>query len=93
MESKKLIDFSEALRMVKEGKKIARIGWNGKGMFVYYVPAGNFASYTEIGKSLQDENGLVHYNPYFAIKTVTGNVSTWVPSVNDCLAEDWYVEE
>jgi hypothetical protein len=34
-----------------------------------------------------------HYNPYLAIKTVQGSVSTWVPSINDVLAEDWEVVE
>ena len=29
------------------------------------------------------------YNAYMAIKNVDGAVSTWVPSVNDCLATDW----
>ena len=85
------MNFSEALSEVKAGKKIARKGWNGKGMFVYYVPAGNFESYTEIGASIADENSLVHYNPYLAIKNVDNTVSTWVPSINDCLAEDWYI--
>lgn len=36
-----------------------------------------------------DDDGMVQYNPYLAIKTVTGAVSTWVPSINDCLAEYW----
>lgn len=27
--------FGEALEAVKEGKLIARSGWNGKGMFVF----------------------------------------------------------
>jgi hypothetical protein len=32
---------------------------------------------------------MVEYEPYLAIKNVKGTVSTWVPSINDCLAEDW----
>lgn len=84
-------DFGEALKALKSGKKLARTGWNGKGMFVYLVPTGAYAPCTDIAKSLVNEDGLVEYNPYFAIKTVTGKVSTWVPSVNDCLADDWYI--
>lgn len=87
------MNFGQAIEALKNSKKVARKGWNGKGMFVYYVPAGNFKSYTEIGKSIADKDDLVHYNPYFAIKNVNDTVSTWVPSVNDCLAEDWYVVE
>lgn len=30
-------------------------------------------------------------NAHFIIKNVNHTKSTWVPSVNDCLAEDWYV--
>ena len=30
------MDFSDALKNVKTGKKIFRLGWNGKGMFVVY---------------------------------------------------------
>ena len=86
-------DFGEAIRRLKAGKKVARNGWNGKGMFVYYVPANKYKSCTPIGDSIADENGDVSYEPYFAIKNVKGTVSTWVPSINDCIAEDWVVVE
>ena len=33
------VDFGAALEAVKEGKLIAREGWNGKGMFVFQRPA------------------------------------------------------
>lgn len=87
------MNFGQAIEALKNSKKVARKGWNGKGMFVYYVPDGNFKSYTEIGKSIADGDDLVHCSPYFAIKNVNETVSTWVPSINDCLAEDWYVVE
>jgi hypothetical protein len=60
-------------------------------MFVYYVPANKYKSITKIGDSIADKQGMVEYEPYFAIKNVKGTVSTWVPSVNDCLADDWYI--
>jgi hypothetical protein len=82
--------FGAAVENIKRGKKIARAGWNGRGMFVYYVPGGDFKSMTDVAKSLGD---TVHYNPYMAIKNVNGTVSTWVPSVNDVLSEDWCVVE
>lgn len=34
--------FGEAIEAAKMGKKIARAGWNGKGMFLYYVPAAAY---------------------------------------------------
>lgn len=90
-EEVKEFTFGDAIDLVKEGKKIARKGWNGKGMFVYYIPENSYPTVTEIAK---DEFGeKVNYNPYLAIKNVNGRVSTWVPSINDCLAEDWQVVE
>ena len=84
--------FGEALDHIKKGGKIAREGWNGKGMFVYYVPAAKYpANRNELSTMAEhaDDEGMVQYNAYMAIKNVDGRISTWVPSVNDCLAEDW----
>ncbi|MGH0053385.1 MAG: DUF2829 domain-containing protein [Sphaerochaetaceae bacterium] len=85
-----IIDFGTALRFCKyKGYKVARKGWNGKGMFVYYVPAEKFKTLTAVAK--EEFGDEVQYNPYLAIKTVQGTVSTWVPSINDVLAEDWEI--
>ena len=73
------------------GKKVARKGWNGNGMFVYYVPA---ASYPVERNNLETmggefENDMVPYREYLALKTAQGDVATWSPSVSDALATDW----
>lgn len=78
--------FGKALESLKLGSKVAREGWNGKGMFVYLVPEGVYYSRTDAAKSI---GAVVTYEPYFAILNVRGTVNTWVPSVADCLAEDW----
>lgn len=83
------MNFSEALEYLKIGYALCRLGWNGKGMFVYYVPANAYPAQTPVAKRYFGENALVPYNAYFAIKNTDNTVSTWVPSVNDCLAEDW----
>lgn len=85
------LDFGSALDHLKEGRRVARDGWNGKGMFVYLVPPASYAVQTGAAKAHFGEGAMVPYNAYFAIKNVNDTVSTWVPSVNDCLAEDWYV--
>lgn len=84
-------DFGIAIRKLKEGKKVARKGWNGSGMFVYYVPA---ASYPVERNNLETmgghfENDMVPYREYLALKTAQGDVATWAPSVSDALATDW----
>ena len=81
------MNFGKALELLKEGKKVTRSGWNGKGMYVYYVPAASYKACTENARKEFGE--MVPYEPYLAIKNVKGTISTWVPSINDCLAEDW----
>lgn len=83
------MNFGEALQALKDGKKVERSGWNGKGMFIYHVPASTFKTLTDVAKKEFGEE--VQYNQYIAIKNVNGTVSTWVPSINDCFAEDWQI--
>ena len=85
--------FGIAIEALKKGKKVARAGWNGKGMFLYYVPVGAYAPCTEIAASLVNENGLVEYGAYIAMKTAQGNVVTWLASQTDMLAEDWIITQ
>lgn len=85
------MNFGQALEAMKAGQKVARAGWNGKGMFVYLVPASNYPAQTGAAKSHFGDGAMVPYNAYMAIKNVDDTVSTWVPSVNDCLSEDWSI--
>lgn len=85
------LDFGDALQYLESGCRLARDGWNGKGMFVYLVPPASYPVQTGAVKAHFGEGSMVPYNAYFAIKNVDDTVSTWVPSVNDCLAKDWSV--
>lgn len=87
------MDFGKSLQALKQGKKVTRKGWNGKGQFVYYVPEDKYPAKTDIAKEIADEEGKVAYRAYLALKTAQGDVATWVPSISDCLAEDWEVVE
>lgn len=83
--------FGWAIKEMVHGAAIRRRGWNGIGMFVYYVPAAEYPAQTGAAKAHFGANGLVPYNAYMAIKGTDGRVSTWAPSVGDCLALDWEV--
>ncbi len=83
--------FGYALAHLKLGMKIAREGWNGKGMFVYLVPANSYPAQTGAAKSHFGEGALVPYNAYMALKGADNTVSTWAPSGSDALAEDWQI--
>jgi hypothetical protein len=84
------VNFGTAIEAVKAGKKIAREGWNGKGMFLYYVPANSYPAITEIAKE-QFPDGLVPYDAYLAMKTVQNTVVPWLASQTDILASDWCI--
>lgn len=84
-------NFGFALEWLKARQRVRRLGWNGKGTFVYLVPPASYPAQTGAAKEHFGERAMVPYNAYMAIKNADETVSTWVPSVNDCLAEDWEV--
>lgn len=85
------LTFGQAIEAAKQGKRIAREGWNGKGMFAYIVPANSYPAQTGAAKAFFGENGIVPYREYWALKTAQGDVATWAPSGSDSLATDWIV--
>lgn len=88
--------FGEALRNVIAGKKIARNGWNGKGMFVVYqkaYPDGIPCNKQTAEAWGMNEGDLFKCEPYLQIKNVNGSHSMWVPSINDIFAQDWVIVE
>lgn len=85
-------DFSDALMWLKDGKKVARRGWNGENQFCWLVPEGQYPARMEAIKGYFPGD-LVPYGAYFALKNAQGVVVPWVPSVGDLLACDWFVVE
>lgn len=67
-------DFGKALLLLKMGKRVRRMGWNGKGMWL----------------SLQKPDAHSKMTlPYIYICTVSGDLVPWLASQTDILAEDW----
>ena len=87
--------FGDAVEILKKGVRMARAGWNGKGMFLYYVPENKYpASRNEHGTMVGVfEDDMVPYREYIALKTVDNQVVPWAPSISDALAEDWQIVE
>ncbi|EOA7356680.1 DUF2829 domain-containing protein [Shigella flexneri] len=85
-------DFSDALMWLKDGKKVARRGWNGENQFCWLVPEGQYPARMEAIKGYFPGD-LVPYGAYFALKNAQGVVVPWVPSVGDLLACDWFIVE
>jgi len=87
------MNFGQAIEAAKEGKRIARTGWNGSGMFAYIVPANSYPAQTGAAKAHFGEGAMVPYRAYWALKTAQNDVATWAPSCSDTLSEDWYILE
>lgn len=97
------LSFGHALVLAQEGFKIARKGWNGKNMFVAYMPALNLPSYNtqEPGPKVNDRTAKyigkdtpLNSLPYFAMFTAQGNWQPgWLASQSDMLANDWCIVE
>lgn len=85
------MDFSDALKALKDGKKITNTGWNGPGQYLYYVPANSYPTITDIAK--EEFGEMAAYGAYIAIKTTQGIVNPWVPSTGDLFSEAWEIVE
>ena len=84
--------FGQAIINLKAGKRVARAGWNGKGMFLFLVP-GSRITVSE-GRPLAavfPVGAEVDYLPHIDMKTADDKVVPWLASQTDVLAEDWTV--
>lgn len=81
--------FGEAIKYLKRGHKVARKGWNGKGMFLLYVPSEKWGIIEKIGLNIPKENLL----PWIGMKTADNKFVPWLASQTDMLAEDYVFVE
>lgn len=97
------MSFGHAIVALKEGKKVARGGWNGKGMWIVLMPPLYLPSYnsqTE-GAKVNDrtakhigKDAPLDSQAYFAMKTASGQWQPgWLASQADMLANDWHIVE
>lgn len=73
------MDFGKALAALKNGDKVARPGWNGKGMHVCLQP--------------ERMDGGEVFAAHLVMRTPAGVLVPWVTSQADVLAEDWQIKE
>lgn len=71
-------DFSWALQKLKQGFKLTRKGWNGKGMWC--------------ALQVHDPHSKMK-RPYLYLKDVNDLLGPWTPSATDLLADDWQLFE
>lgn len=87
--------FGEAIEAAKANNKVARKGWNGKGMFIAYMPGVTIPEGLVNGRTKTFvPTGDLQVLPYFAMKTADGKwLPGWLASQTDMLATDWEVVE
>jgi hypothetical protein len=77
------MNFGEAITALKNGHRVAREGWNGKGMWLALEPGVEAAPNTT--------PQLLSRRPYIQMKDATDQLVPWLASQTDMLAEDWGV--
>jgi len=83
------MNFEQALTQVKSGQKVARAGWNGKGMFIFLVPGSVFQVNRPPLLGIYPEGTEIRYHAHIDMKTADGMVVPWLASQTDILADDW----
>lgn len=94
------MNFGQALKELERGKKVARQGWNGAGMFLYLVQ-GSIVPFEDLrgaaAKHLNQENipqDAVTINWHVDMKAADGVIEVgWRPTTRDMFALDWEVIE
>jgi len=79
-------DFSWALRNLKNGNKICRSGWNGKGMWLKYVGRWSIIVPSYDGNTKEAD---MNHLPFIMMKTAQDELVPWLASQTDILAMDW----
>lgn len=91
--------FGVALEAIKQGKRVARSGWNGKNMFLFLLPAGEGIPVTAIydpalREVISSEVGGDTFDALGSIRMFTADkkvLTGWLASQTDMLSEDWEV--
>ena len=84
------MDFGEAIKLVKEGKKVARQGWNGKNQ---YIELATNICYMNANKEIINAEHEAIGNKAIAFVGTSGVQLGWLASQADMLAEDWRIVE
>ncbi len=88
--------IGEAVKEMQCGNRVARAGWNGKGMYLAYQPG--YPDGIPINANTARATGLLEgtvckFTPYVMLKSATGEFGPWNASQADLLAVDWCVVE
>ena len=80
-------DFGFAIKALKDGFKVSRKGWNGKGMWLCMIPGTEWG----LGSNVPFDFGRMANKllPWIGMKTADDSFVPWLASQTDILATDW----
>ena len=86
------MNFGEALEALKDGKRVARSGWNGRGMGMWLRFVGAADNRHELlPTGVGDTCVEMTLDPFIQMKTVQNTLVPWLASQTDLLAGDWEI--
>jgi hypothetical protein len=101
------MNFGQAIEALKEGKKVQRMGWNGKGLFVFLQVSATInreivPKMQSLPQSVKDEFerrfndpneqiDAIYYDNQLALVNPSNLITVWAASVLDSLANDWVI--
>ena len=84
------MSFGLAVEAMKKGKRVARAGWNGKGMWIRYIGPQDWQF--DLDSISETEMDCEQYG-FLAMKTADNKFVPWLASQTDMLADDWQIVE
>ena len=90
--------FGMAIDALKAGKRVTRRGWNGKGMYLWLLPAAQvkaeWCREPHLKAIAEANGGEVECLASIRMKTADNKVLTgWLASQSDMMADDWMLVE
>ena len=90
------MNFGLAIEALKMGKKVARDGWNGKGMFIFIQneTSGPVKEGTPIFSEIARKNQGILVRAHIIMKAADDSIVVgWLASQTDMLSDDWCIVE
>ena len=101
--------FGDAIEALKNGKRVQREGWNGKGLFVFMqvpsqigkdivpkmqsLPQSVKDEFQRRFESPSEQIDAIYYDNQLALVNPSNLITGWSPSTSDALAVDWVILE
>jgi hypothetical protein len=97
-----LMSFGMAIIALRYGLIVQRLGWNGKGLYVFKQVGANIGgdivpkmtSLSDSAKNLilaTKKKTISYHHQCLIYDSKTGLANSWVPSISDVFAEDWLI--